>query len=184
MAWPVTASRTVYENRWITVAEDRVVTPDGGDGIYGVVTINQPAVFVVALTDADEVLLVDVDRHTVGRSIEVVAGGTDGEDPLVAGPRELLEETGFTADSWQEIGQMDALNGICRAPEHVLLARGLHRSEHHAERTAEEQRGEGIASVRAVPIAEVLELIRTGGMRDGESVAALLFALLALGRVG
>jgi 8-oxo-dGDP phosphatase len=180
MPWPVTDSRTVYANRWITVTEDDVVTPDGGTGIYGVVTLNNAAVFVVALTDADEVLLVEMDRHTTGPSIEVIAGGSDGEEPLTAARRELLEETGMSADSWQEIGRMDALNGICRAPEHVFLARGL-----HTDRSAEhDQREEGITAVRALPIPEVLELIRSGRMRDGESIAAVLFALMALGRVG
>jgi 8-oxo-dGTP pyrophosphatase MutT (NUDIX family) len=179
MAWPVTASRTVYANRWITVTEDDVVTPDGGAGLYGVVTINNAAVFVVALTDADEVVLVELDRHTVGPSIEVVSGGSDGEDPLRAAQRELLEETGLTADSWQAIGRMDALNGICRAPEHVFLARGLHAA-HDADA---DQREEGITAVRRLPIPEVLAMVQDGRIRDGESVAALMFALLALGRV-
>src|SRR3954447_14265163 len=125
MPWPVTASRTVYENRWIEVVEDTVVRPDGGTGPYGVVTVRHPAVFVVALTPDDEILLVTVDRHTVGTSVEVPAGGTDGEDPEVAARRELLEETGYTASSWQVVGTMTALNGICRAPETVFLARDL-----------------------------------------------------------
>ena len=42
-------------------------------------------------------LLVTLDRHTVGTSIEVPAGGTDGEDPLFAAQRELAEETGYEA---------------------------------------------------------------------------------------
>ena len=60
--WPVTASRTAYENRWITVTEDTVEMPDGSPGLYGVVTVRHTSVFVVALTDADEVVLVRLDR--------------------------------------------------------------------------------------------------------------------------
>ena len=119
MTWPTRARRTVYENQWITVTEDEVVRPDGRDGIYGVVELRNDAVFVVAMTDDVEVLLVTVDRHTVGESVEVPAGGTDGEDPLVAARRELLEETGYVASEWREIGRMTALNGICRAAEIV-----------------------------------------------------------------
>ncbi len=73
--WPVTASRTVYDNDWIEVVEDDVVRPDGSPGVYGVVRLRHPAVFVVALTDDDEVVLVTVDRHTTGPSVEVPAGG-------------------------------------------------------------------------------------------------------------
>ncbi len=59
-------TRTAYENQWIRVREDQVVRPDGTDGLYGVVEVRQPAVFVVALTEADEVVLITVDRHTTG----------------------------------------------------------------------------------------------------------------------
>ena len=181
MPWPVTASRTVYENPWIEVVEDTVVRPDGGTGPYGVVTVRHPSVFVVALTDDDEVLLVTVDRHTVGASVEVPAGGSDGEDVEVAARRELLEETGYEAASWTVVGTMNALNGICRAPETVFLARGLTLVAGDAGHSQAE---EGITAVRAVPVADVLELVRSGGITDGETVAALMFALLELGRVG
>lgn len=176
MVWPITATRTVYENRWIRVDEDEVTMPDGTPGIYGVVTLIHDAVFVVALDDEDRVVLVDVDRHTVGRSIEVPAGGTDGEDPLTAARRELREETGLEADRWERIGSMTALNGVCRAAEHVFLARGL-RAVGSAD---ESRREEGIADVRRVPLAEVLAMAARGEIGDSETLAALLLVLAAL----
>ncbi|WP_139416435.1 NUDIX domain-containing protein [Agromyces laixinhei] len=179
MTWPTRARRTVYENQWITVTEDAVARPDGSDGIYGVVELRNDAVFVVAMTDDDEVLLVTIDRHTVGTSIEVPAGGTDGEDPLVAARRELLEETGHEAAEWREIGRMNALNGICRAAEIVYLATGVRRVASVAESQAEE----GISGVRAVPFAEVIRMVAAGEITDGETVAALLYAASALGRI-
>lgn len=168
-----------YANRWIRVREDVVVRPGGDEGIYGVVEMVQPAVFIVALTNNDEVLLVTVDRHTVGTSIEVPAGGTDGEDPLLAAKRELLEETGYEASSWQEIGRMTALNGVARAPEHVFLATGLARTASANEHQAEE----GIAELRAVPWAEVMSMVQAGHITDGETLGALMFAAITLGRI-
>lgn len=179
MTWPTRSQRTVYENPWITVTEDDVVRPDGGDGIYGVVEVRNTAVFVVALSDDDDVLLVTIDRHTVGESIEVPAGGTDGEDPLAAAQRELLEETGHRARQWREIGRMNALNGICRAPEIVYLATGLERSADAETSQAEE----GISLVRATPWSETMRMVSSGAITDGETVAALLYAAIALGRV-
>ena len=114
--WQVISSRIAYENPWIQVVEDRVIGPDGAPGLYGVVEVRNPAVFIVAVNDAGEVLFESVDRHTVGLSLEVPAGGNDGEDFLVAAKRELYEETGYVAERWQPIGSMWALNGICRAP--------------------------------------------------------------------
>ncbi len=181
MAWPVTASRTAYENPWIRVREDDILRPDGSPGLYGVIELRSPAVFVVPLTDADELVLVEVDRHTTGPSIEVPAGGTDGEDVLVAAARELAEETGLVADSLEEVGRTFALNGVCVAPEHVVLARGVRPGG--AGETADNQREEGITGMRTVPWSQGLDLVRTGEISDGETVAALMLAALALGRV-
>jgi 8-oxo-dGTP pyrophosphatase MutT (NUDIX family) len=180
MTWPTRERRTVYENRWITVTEDDVTRPDGTEGIYGVVELRNDAVFVVAMTDDDEVLLVTIDRHTVGSSIEVPAGGTDVEDPLVAAQRELLEETGHEAAEWREIGRMTALNGICRAAETVYLATKLR----HVASVADSQAEEGISAVRAVPFAEVVRMVAAGEITDGETIAAILYAAAALGRIG
>jgi 8-oxo-dGDP phosphatase len=177
VAWVTRLSDVVYENQWIRVREDQVVRPDGTDGLYGVVEVRQPAVFVVALTEADEVVLITADRHTTGRSVEVPAGGTDGEDPLLAAQRELLEETGYSASDWSLVGSMQALNGVCEAPEHVFVARGLTLNDatgHHEE---------GISDVRRVPFGEVLAMVSSGEITDGETVAALMYAAIHLGRV-
>lgn len=124
MGWQTRSSRTVYQNRWIRVREDEVVGPDGTDGIYGVLEVRSPAVFVVAITPVDEVVLVEIDRYTLDQpSLEVPGGTTDGQEPLVAGRRELLEETGLTASSWRDLGQVCSLNGVSQAPGRVVLAR-------------------------------------------------------------
>ncbi|KRB47563.1 NUDIX domain-containing protein [Terrabacter sp. Root181] len=181
MSWPVRATEVVYENPWIRVREDVVTRPDGTDGIYGVVELQRPAVFVVALTDDDEVVLVTLDRHTVGTSVEVPAGGTDGEDPLAAARRELVEETGLVARDWRQVGTMNALNGVCRAPEVVFLARGLEPAPGAADTNARAE--EGIREVRRAPVRDVLGLVRDGAITDGETIAALMLALVALDRV-
>lgn len=178
--WQRRSTRTAYENPWIRVREDAVVRPDGSDGIYGVVELKNPAVFVVALTDADEVVLVEVDRYTTGdrSSLEVPAGGTDGEDPLLAAQRELREETGLAASEWREIGRMNALNGVADAREIVYLARGL------TEVGDDAMLEDGIVAVHRVPFDELLTRAGRGEVADGETLACLLLALVALGRAG
>nr|WP_201469549.1 NUDIX hydrolase [Microbacterium hydrocarbonoxydans] len=177
MGWVTRGSSTVYANQWIEVREDQVTGP-AGDGIYGVVTMQHPAVFVVALDDEDRVCLVTLERYTTGVSIEVPAGGSDGEDPLAAAQRELLEETGFIAGDWRPLGSMNALNGIARAPEHVFLARSLTPADDSTHTRAEE----GIDAVTWVPFSDVLGMIADGRITDGETVAAIAYAGIRLGR--
>ncbi len=176
--WEVTSSRIAYENRWISVVEDQVVRPDGQPGVYGVVAVQHEAVFIVAANDVDEVLLERVDRHTVGPSWEVPAGANDGEDLLVAARRELYEETGYEASQWRLVGSMNALNGICRAPEHVFLAQGVTRAG-----DAPDAEAEGISDVAWVAWSEVVAMIADGRLTDGETVASLMYAAIALGKV-
>lgn len=180
MSWRTESSRSIYENRWIAVREDSVSGPAGA-GIYGVVRMQHPAVFVVAVDAHDRVCLVALERYPTGnRSIEVPAGGTDGESPRDAAERELREETGLQASEFTEIGFMYALNGIADAPEHVFLATGLTPIP---GADATERREEGIDEVSWVPFPEVLRMIRDGAISDGETIAALMFAAIHLGRV-
>ena len=146
--------------------------------MYGVVEVRSPAVFVVAVTDADEILLVTLDRYTTGRSsVEVPAGGSDGEDLLVAAQRELREETGHAARDWRALGEVHSLNGVADAPGQVFLATGLELVG------GAETDAEGIDAVRAVPVPEVLAMVARGEITDNESLGALLLGLVALGRV-
>ncbi len=177
MSWVTHESSTVYSNRWIEVREDRITGP-GGDGIYGVVAVRHPAVFVVAVDEEDRICLITLERYTTGRSIEVPAGGSDGEAPEVAAQRELLEETGYVAEEWVHLGTMNALNGIADAPEHVFLARGLARAHDAADAQAEE----GIETVSWVPLTDVLAMIADGRITDGETIAAVTYAGIRLGR--
>lgn len=181
MAWKTLASRTIYENRWLSVREDDVVGP-GGPGIYGVVTVRHPAVFIVAIDESDRVCFVEIDRYaTGGPSIEVPAGGTDGEEPLAAAQRELLEETGLVAREWTLLGRMNALNGVANAPEFVFLAQSL-TLEATAE-TAATQLEEGIGEISWVPLPDALTMIADGTISDGETVAALAYAAIHLRRL-
>ncbi|BAK34267.1 putative hydrolase [Microlunatus phosphovorus NM-1] len=178
MGWQRLRSRVAYENAWIRVREDAVLRPDGSPGVYGVVEVRSPAVFVVPVTEAGEIVLVEVDRYTIGGlSLEVPAGGTDGEDPLVAAGRELREETGLAAESLVDLGPVYSLNGVSDAPGRVVVARGL-RPVGGAD-----QEAEGISGVRLVAVPDLLAMIKAGEITDNESLGALLVALVHLDRV-
>lgn len=174
--WKQLTTRVAYANPWIRVVEDEVIRPDGGEGIYGVVELHHPAVWIVALTDADEVLMVNIQRYTVGETLEVPAGGTDGQEPRLAAARELAEETGYAASDWTEVGFFNSLNGLCRAPGHVFVARGLSPIESHS------MHEEGITELRRVPWSDLHGLLASGAVTDAETLSALTLAAVALNR--
>lgn len=173
--WKTTSTRSVYENPWIRVREDEVVRTDGKPGIYGVVEVRSPAVFIVPVTASGEVILVTVDRYTTGRATpEVPAGGSDGEEPLVAARRELREETGLAAASWRPVGTVDCLNGVAAAPGQVFLATDL------TEVGGSKTEVEGITEAHRVRWADLVAMIGRGEVTDNETLGALMLAVVAL----
>ncbi len=166
-----TSSRNAYENRWMRVREDRIALADGTPGLYGVV---EKADFVlVAARDGDLLHLVEQYRYPIRRrQWEFPQGLMEaGEtDHAACARRELREETGLDGSSVVEAGELFLAAGFCTQVFRVFLATGL--SPAAGVRDPEEQ---GMTT-RAFALSEFEEMLRSGAMRDGVSVAA--FGLL------
>jgi 8-oxo-dGTP pyrophosphatase MutT (NUDIX family) len=172
----VTASRTVYENRWMRLREDRFERADGSEGLYAVVE-KSPATVVIPV-DSDEVVLVEQYRHPVGaRFWELPQGAWDGDDapePEELARGELAEETGLRAGRMEPLGRLYFAYGITSQAFDVWLATELTQGEQ-----ALEPEEEGLR-VGRFSLARAEEMILDGTLVDSATVAA--FGLLRLRR--
>lgn len=135
-SWTVTNSKKVYENPWINVREDKVIKPDGKEGIFGVVEM-KPGVSVLPVDDEENVYLTKEYHYAVEReTIEAISGGIDkGESKEDAAKRELKEETGITANEWIDLGVIDPFTTVVVSPNYMFLAKGLEFSKANPEVT-------------------------------------------------
>lgn len=166
--WRRRNRRLAYENDWIQVHHDEVTRPNGEPGIYGVVHFRNRAVGIVAIDDADRVVLVGQHRYTLDRySWEIAEGGVEGDEDLIDGARrELREETGCDATSWREIGAFDMSNSITDETGMLYLATGLTDGDAAPDATED-------LIVRRVPFDEVMSMLDRGEITDVMSQLAL-----------
>ena len=153
-----------YDGRFLKVAKDRIVLPDGKitDREY----IKHPgAVVILPLFDDGRVLLERQFRYPLGREfIEFPAGKIDpGEQPLACARRELLEETGYSATEWHFVCTIH--NAIAYSDEHldIYLARGLTAGQ------AQLDEGEFLEIFTAT-VPEMLGMVKAGEITDVKTI--------------
>ncbi len=129
------------------------------------------AAAIVPITADNKVILLHQYRHSVRDALwEIPAGTRDGtEPPLSCARRELEEETGFTAERWQPLGELLPVPGYADERIHLFLASDLTASRQSLDR--DEQ-----ITVHPLDFQEALRMIDTGAIFDGKTVAALLKA--------
>ncbi len=169
--WTTLSSRETYSNPWIRVREDQVLNPSGGRGIYGVVEYKNRAVGVIPVDEEGFTWLVGQYRYTHHTyEWEIPEGGCpEGEELLDCARRELLEETGIMAQSFEMI--LDGIqlsNSVSDEVAYIYTARGLTFTDSQPEPTEKLQ-------VKRLPLEEAIELARNGTIRDGMSVMGLLW---------
>lgn len=127
--WKTLARQTILNHsKYLAVENHRIQLPDGlviGDWPW---VIMPGFVNIVAITGAGQFLCFRQTKYGVeGTSLAPVGGYLEpGEEPLAAAQRELLEETGYEASNWVELGRyvVDANRGAGTA--YVFLAQQAH----------------------------------------------------------
>lgn len=169
------SSRLVYENRWLSLREDKIRLPDGTPGIYTVV--DKPTAVLVVPMERGGCHLVEQYRYPVARRSWEFPQGTwpDGRtaptDELARA--ELSEETGLRAGRLDRIGRMAIAPGLTSQECEVFLATELTPGP-----TAREVTEQGMAQ-RWFSHADLNAMIAAGDIFDAITLGA--FALIGRG---
>jgi 8-oxo-dGTP pyrophosphatase MutT (NUDIX family) len=166
------SSRLVYENRWLSLREDKVRLPDGSPGIYTVV--DKPTAALIIPMERGGCHLIEQFRYPIGRrSWEFPQGtwgvGRSGSAEELA-RAELSEETGLRAGAMERIGRIAIAPGITTQRCEVFLATDLTPGPSAREHTEQGMEQRWVAG------DELMAMVGAGDIIDSITLAA--FALL------
>lgn len=177
-------SRVLHRGRYLTFRVDRVQRADGSHATRDVCG-HPGAVAILALDDEDNILLVRQYRHPAGQVLLEIPAGTldpapdgDGvEDHAAAARRELEEETGYRAESWDLLTSFWTAPGFATELMHLYLATGLRRVE-DAGAGEGDRRGpdeDERLHLVSLPWRVALAMAEAGEIHDAKSLVGLLW---------
>lgn len=163
------SSRLVFRGSVFDVRRDRVREPGGVETTRELV-LHRGSVVLLPVRRDGRILLVRQYRHAAGRFLwELAAGRIERrEKPFAAARRELLEETGYHGRRFRRLTDFFPTPGFVTERMVLFLVEGL------APGVGRPDPDERIA-VRAFAPAELARRIRRGSIRDGKTIAGLLF---------
>lgn len=175
MSMSVSLGRTnrqtlIYTGRVFNVFQENITLPN--DVRMNMDVIRHPgAAAIVPLTRNHTVIMLEQYRHAIGGAIwEIPAGTLDiGELPLSCAQRELTEETGYTASTWQKLGEITPVPGYSDERIQIFLATELTLSVQNLD-------SDEVLVVREVAFTEALKMISRGSIQDAKTICGLFMA--------
>jgi ADP-ribose pyrophosphatase len=177
LAERIVDSTIVHRGHYLEVRVETTERADGSRHRRDVVR-HPGAVAVVALDEADRLLLVRQWRQPAGRSLlEIPAGTLDRdpvtgalEDPELASRRELEEETGYRAASWEKLGTFWTAPGFASELMHLYLATDLVAAGH--DRLTPD--ADEALELARLPVADALAAAERGDVHDAKTMIGIL----------
>lgn len=168
-------SRRIYSGKVLNLDLDRVRFPDGSTGELEMIRHPGASAVIPFLSDPGgddpQILLIKQYRYAAESFLyEVPAGRLDpGESPAECARRELMEETGCTAEKVEPLYTFYTTPGFIDERIHGFIATGITRGE--SAREADE-----FLTVETMTLSRALELIQKGEIRDAKTSVLILFA--------
>ncbi|MHB8624287.1 MAG: NUDIX hydrolase [Sulfuricaulis sp.] len=172
----VDANKVIYLGKIINLNLETVTLPNGAVAEFEIV--HHPGGAAVVAVDSDSrVCLLRQYRHAAGGWLwELPAGKLDpGELPLATAQRELEEEAGLRAASWQSLGKVISSPGVFTEVVYLYLARNLHSVPVGTE-------AHEIIEIHWLPFSEALVQAQADKITDAKTLAGLFRASYVLER--
>ncbi|MGD0154828.1 MAG: NUDIX hydrolase [Terracidiphilus sp.] len=177
----VLSSKVVYQCSLFRVVRDKLIEPGGRRNVREVIRHNG-SVVILAVDDSKSkrdpwIVMERQYRHAANQYLwELPAGKIDdGEEPLEAAMRELIEETGYRAKKWRPLVEYYASPGFLGESMKVFLAEGLEAGDARPEEDEE-------IELRLVKLSELLRMIEKGAILDGKTLTSVLLYTRMKGR--
>lgn len=158
----------IYKGKIVNLRVDDALLPNGTTAKREIVE-HPGGVCVAALTENDELLFVEQFRYPYFELVlELPAGKLEyGEDPFEAGKRELKEETGATAEKYEDLGKLYPTPGYCGEIIHMYLARGLNFGEQNLD-------SDEFLEVKKIPLKKAFEMVMNNEIRDSKTQVGIV----------
>ena len=172
MSIKVNKSTSLYRGRIFNFLRENI-TLDNGVTIDLDIIRHPGASAIVPAFKNDMLILIKQYRHAVGEYIWEIPAGTlnPDEDPLECAKRELAEETGYSANMREKLGEITPVPGNSDERIHIFFAADLVQTEQNLDE-------DEVLNVHEIKVSEALEMIYKGVIQDSKTIAGLFMATL------
>ena len=161
---------TLHQGKVFKLSRENVTLPNGVTIDLDIIRHPGASAIVPAFHNKT-VLLIRQYRHAIGDFIWEVPAGTlnPNERPLECAKRELIEETGFSANMWQKLGEITPLPAYSDERIHIFLAADLVPAKQNLDK-------DEMIDVHEFELDSAIEMIYRGEIQDGKTISALFMA--------
>ena len=166
----INSFKTIHEGRVFSLVSENYTLKNGVTSQMDFIQ-HPGAAAMVPMMSPDEVILIKQYRHAIREFIwEIPAGTLDPkESPLNCARRELIEETGYAATDWHQLGTITPLPGCSDERIHIFLALNLEIAEQNLD-------DDEMLKVHQLKLDDALQMILTGEIADGKTISGLFLA--------